>query len=233
MDDGPADLAASRDMAEGLYRLGFRQVFATPHLPWATPTVNVRAFRQQGEALIEDLAKLKTGLKIGLAAEHYSDLVPELLQGDDLILFPRRDTFLMEFPHGGFPARLQDLLFMAQVKKRIPVIAHVERYPEVQKDIQVLNLLKERGCYLLVNVSSLAGAWTRAAQSAAKAVLRADLADAVNSDLHHAKQIDLLEEGFGVLRELVGDAKFQQLTQENPAKIAGVEEDGLPGQVDS
>jgi len=222
IDDGPEGLHDSVAMARGLKEAGFKHVFATPHLPWGSATVDIADFRTRAELLIDAVSSEEPDFGLSLAAEHFSDLVPELLSQDSLICYPRGDTFLMEFPLSGYPPRLQDLLFMLQVKKKIPVIAHIERYPDVQQDPSAVEQLKERGCYLLVNLSGLAGAWSKAAQKTAVELVKAGQIDAATTDLHNFEGLEDVKEGIRVLTELVGAKVATDMLEATPAEIAGI-----------
>jgi protein-tyrosine phosphatase len=222
LDDGPDGLHDSVSMASGLKEAGFKHVFATPHLPWGSATVDTAGFRTRADALIEAVSSEEPEIRLSLAAEHFSDLVLELLHQDALICYPRGDTFLMEFPLSGFPPRLQDLLFRLQVKAKIPVIAHVERYPDVQQDLSAVEQLKERGCYLLVNLTGLAGAWSKAAQKTAVELVKSGLIDAATTDLHGLSGLEDVREGIRVLTEIVGEKAAHDMLEVTPAEIAGI-----------
>ncbi|HUU02193.1 MAG TPA: CpsB/CapC family capsule biosynthesis tyrosine phosphatase [Myxococcota bacterium] len=222
LDDGPADLIGSLRMAAELARLGFRQVFATPHVPWGSAQVDMKAFVERGLALIEKMSSEGCPLKLRLAAEHYSDVVPQLIHESGPLCFPRGDTFLMEFPLSGLPARFEDLLFLAEVKNKKPVIAHVERYPEVQADPAAVNVLRQRGCYLLVNLSGLAGEWSKQARKTAVALVEKGLVDAATTDLHSADRSQAIAEGLHVLEDLVGREGADRMLRTTPAEIAGL-----------
>jgi protein-tyrosine phosphatase len=224
LDDGPADLTGSLRMADELARLGFRQVFATPHVPWGSARVDLKAFTNQALSLIEKMSQAGCPLELHLAAEHFSDVVPQLIRESEPLCFPRGDTFLMEFPLSGFPHRLDDLLFLVEVKKKRPVIAHVERYPEVQADPEAVNVLKQRGCFLLVNLSGLAGEWSKQARKTALTLVSRGLVDAATSDLHSADRSQATAEGLRILEDLVGSQGMDRMLRVTPAEISGLDQ---------
>lgn len=222
VDDGPRDLAGSLAMAEKLEEFGFTQVCATPHLPWMNRTVGADELLKVREEVSAHLQENGVGLTIIGGAEHHSQVVFELIQGGELVFYPRGDTFLMEFPFSGLPPRYQDLLFRIQVKGQKPVIAHVERYPEVQEDPGVVELMRKQGAYALINLSSLAGAWSRPAQQAARELIHSDMVDAASSDLHQADEAGYMAEGLSILKDLVGPAGVSRLLDTVPREILGL-----------
>jgi protein-tyrosine phosphatase len=229
MDDGPAELDGSLRMLERLAKAGYRYIFATPHIPWGTAKVDMEDFRKRGGGLVDEIRKISQSAQLDLAAEHYSDIVPELIHGQGPLSYPRDDTFLMEFPLSGFPSRLEDLLFLLEVKGKKAVIAHVERYPEVQKNPSVVEKLRDKGCFLLANLSSLAGTWSREAQKTAKVLFEEGLVDAATTDLHEADQMDAVTLGLRMLEDLVGSEEVDRLVRTMPAHIAGIDPDRRPG----
>ena len=216
-------MSGSLLMLDRLAQAGFGTVFATPHIPWGTASIDMEDFCVRGRKLVDEIRKVSRAAHLELAAEHYSDIVPELLHGQGPLCYPRQDTFLMEFPLSGFPSRIEDLLFRLEVKGIKPVIAHVERYPEVQKSPSAVLQLRERGCFLLANLSSLAGSWSREAQKTAKVLFEEGRVDAATTDLHEAGQMEAGNEGLTRLEELVGSEEVDRLVRTMPARIAGIE----------
>ncbi|MBW2699252.1 MAG: hypothetical protein JRF33_00400 [Deltaproteobacteria bacterium] len=222
VDDGAQDLQNSRLMAKNLVSLGYRHVCCTPHLPWSTFTRSEAELDTLRDKLQQDLDAQGIELTLHVGAEHHSSVVGELMIDGNLVAFPRGDTFLMEFPLGGLPPGWEDLLFRLQVKGMQPVLAHVERYPEVQADYKIVQRFKERGCHILVNLTSLVGGWDRKARHVAKELVRSGLVDAVNSDMHRESEVDALREGLDELRALVGAEALEQMTLHSPAILAGI-----------
>ena len=223
IDDGPADLEGSLLMAKTLSDLGFTKAIATPHRPWEGADPDFKKANEQFVELSEAIPKAGIELQLFLAAEHFGPYVLELLQQDKIAYYPRGDSFLMEFPLTGFPPRVEDIFFRCQLKAKIPVIAHVERYPEVQQDYKCLEGMKKRGCKILVNLSSLVGGWDAQSKQVARKIIESNLADAVTSDLHSALQLEVLSNGLKELKAIVGDGnEFQRLTKEGPAGVAGL-----------
>lgn len=226
LDDGSRNFDDSVAMAKGLAGLGFTAICCTPHLPWGNTVVRAGELAALREQLAARLAEAGIALELLPGAEHHIIELPERLAEGGLIPYQRPDAFLMEFSLRGFPVRLDDLLFRIQVKGLRPAVAHVERYPEVQQDVRILERLRERGCYLLINLSSLAGAWDRAAQRAARAVVEAGLLDAACTDLHAPGEVDQAAEGLAELERLAGPEALRRWTVERPAHIAGLATEG-------
>ncbi len=219
MDDGPREIHEAQAMAEGLRSLGFTQVVATPHLPWGSYLADVEEVRRKLAERLEALRALCSEPEMIGAAEHHSDLLPDLLGRGQPICYPGGGCFLMEFPLSGFPARLDDLLFRIEVRRLRAALAHLERYPETQRQPSCLEAFRERGFYLLVNLGSLAGEWGKDAARAARELVKTGRCDALTSDLHSAAQLESVAEGLRIARELVGAETISRLLDKRPAEI--------------
>lgn len=221
VDDGAADLDEALAMARRLRDIGFTAVCCTPHLPWSSPGHSLAQLDAAREALAAELERAGVALALHRGAEHHVSELAERLVAGQLAAYPGGHSFLMEFSSAGFPPQLDQLLFRLQVKGLVPVLAHVERYPEVQADPQALAALRRRGCRVTINLTSLAGAWDRAARKAARAALHAGLVDAAATDLHAAAEADQVAAGLEALEQLVGAAQRRQLLLDGPAALAG------------
>jgi protein-tyrosine phosphatase len=222
VDDGAADLDEALAMARRLRELGFSAVCCTPHLPWSSPGHSPAELDAARAALAAELERAGVALGLHRGAEHHVSELAERLVAGRLVAYPGGDSFLLEFSTAGFPPQLDQLLFRLQVKGLVPVLAHVERYPEVQADAQALADLRRRGCRVTINLTSLAGAWDRAARKAARSALRAGLVDAAATDLHAAAEADQVAAGLEALEQLVGAERSRRLLQAGPAALAGL-----------
>lgn len=67
----------------------------------------------------------------------------------------------------------------------LPVLAHAERYPFVQRDPRVIQSLADRRVPIQVNAAALTGYHGEAARAAAETLLREGLAQLIASDAHN------------------------------------------------
>jgi protein-tyrosine phosphatase len=223
VDDGSESMSDSLDMARALAGLGFRAVCCTPHVQYAMFSRSVEELESLRAELQTAVTREGISLELLPGGEHHASEVLEVLAADRLLRYRRSDAFLLEFSLRGFPPRVDEMLFRFQLKGLTTVLAHVERYPEVQADPRALVPLRERGVQCLVNLSSLAKRWDAASQASARALLQIGLVDAVSSDLHDPDGVAAVAEGLAVLRGLVDAGTFDRLTRTTPAALAGLE----------
>ncbi len=224
IDDGvrtPEDGAA---LLAGLARAGFGTVVATPHVRtgvWdnrahtreaamAVLTPALDAARARGEALPELL----------LAGEHmFDDVLRDLLAKGEALTYPGGGAALVEFPYEDIPMRVELQLWRMQRAGVRPVLAHPERYAPVQKSFDRFEELAGAGCYPLLDVMSLTGAYGRRAQETAERILAAGAYTAACTDAHKPSDVARVVEAVEALRGRVGDTGVARLLEAGPAMI--------------
>ena len=227
IDDGAVDAAESHAMLDGLAELGYVRVAATSHF---------------NHSLFEGVDRETTGRLVGELARARPG-GPRLVAGgeiwfDERALDPGRlaklpgygghPIHLVEFgtQPGAPPEGLEELVFRLQVRDTTIVIAHAERYPDVQRNPLRLEPLRRAGALVQVNLMSLVGRYGQRVMTAAWEILEGGYADVVGSDLHRA--VDLPSLGRGLEELARWDAgELERLAAVNPAALL----DGEPEEV--
>lgn len=219
IDDGASSLSVSREMIAIASSLGFERLVATPHLDGPLDP----AYERQAKFKRLELAEIghAAGVAIDLGYEIQLDpgLARRLTAGSQATLAGSR-AVLVELPFNGWPMHAEQSLFELQTAGYRPLLAHPERYVAVQANLDKAVALAERGVLLQVTFSTLTGLFGRAAQRVAEELLDRNLATVLATDAHGAGQ-RLLSVGKGLdrARELVGEARLNQLTRANPAAL--------------
>lgn len=219
VDDGVRTAEEGRRLLEGLRRLGFERVVATPHM---RPGLfdNDRAALERGyEATVQALGS--AGLPdVGLASEHFLDDVVfgRLVRGEGLP-YPGGKAVLVELPVRVMPPRVDERLFDLRCAGLLPVVAHPERYEAVWRDAACLDPLLEAGACLLLDACAVVGKYGRAAQRAAEQLLEEEAYSAACTDAHADGDVDAVERALARLAELVGAAERDRLLGEGPRAI--------------
>jgi protein-tyrosine phosphatase len=186
IDDGPATIEGSLELARAAAAAGTRTIAATPHVSWEYPNdagtiallteqLNER-LRREGIAL-----EVKRGAEVALT--RVTDIPAEELarlslgSGRWLLLEP---PFAAAIPGlGALVASLQD------GGHRI-VIAHPERCEAFHRDRSSLAKLVDAGALVSITAGSLAGRFGRPARRMALDLVRDGLVHNVASDAHDA-----------------------------------------------
>lgn len=155
VDDGAATLAQSLAMLKDCRKQGVDTVVLTPHFyPW-TETLDsfldrrAAAFKQLSRAVQEDMPRLVLGAEVAW----YPNLdtmspIRELTLGES-------DCLLVEMPSVPWTDNMLEQIYRLDAVAGVtPILAHVERYPHLQKDGQIREL-QEMGVVMQLSARML------------------------------------------------------------------------------
>ena len=98
-----------------------------------------------------------------------------------------------------------------------PIIAHVERYANVTKNIERAFELKNKGCYLQINAGSLMGDVGYSIKSASKLLMKEGLVSFIASDAHEdKKRIPRLDKCIKYVEKKYGGEVATKIFETNP-----------------
>jgi protein-tyrosine phosphatase len=189
VDDGSPSLAASADAIAMMQRQGIGNIITTPHL---------RASMLRSEDLhAEYFERVDRQWTIvsNYAAANFPDVRLErgfeiLLDTPDPDLTDERTRLagtkflLVEFPFTSIPPHSARALFELRMKGYEPIVAHVERYTEVQQNPDRVDEWMRVGVGLQVNAGSLIGNYGPDAMRTAWLLVERGWASYLSSDYH-------------------------------------------------
>ena len=185
VDDGPATIDESLEIARRAASDGVRLIAATPHVRDDYPTEAATMERLVGElraAIQEEGIPLELRPGGEIAIDWLGRLSKEDLGRFGLGGSPR--YILLEFPYAGWPLSLHEWVFQLVTREITPVIAHPERNGEVQRNPEKLRPLVDAGALVQITAASLDGRIGRSSQSAAFELIDLGLAHLLASDAH-------------------------------------------------
>ena len=197
LDDGAETLAHSLDLVKALREIGFRKLVMTPHIMgdfYKNTPEGIRA----ALALLREAAQA-AGLgdvELDCAAEYYLDefLGRKLADGTEMLTFGGEKRYLLfETSYMNEPLNLLEIVFELKAGGYRPVLAHPERYTYLYGRFSELEKLrKEYGVLMQLNLNSLAGYYSPAAQKVSEQLIDAGMVDFVGTDAHHLRHTDTL-----------------------------------------
>lgn len=242
VDDGPARLEQSLEMARVAAADGIGDIVATPHgsnidydpgrdepltkdeisgkVSWlerqiAAAGLDVKIYPGMEIYLSpETLASLDTGLAFGLNGTHY---------------------LLVELPFEHYPRYADDVIFKLQVKGYTPIVAHPERCSAIRENPELLFGLVRKGCLVQVTAASLLGQFGGKVKESTALLLRHNLAHVIATDAHGIGRRDpLLSAAVEEATMLIGKDRALPMVTSTPACIIAGEcvetpEPCLPG----
>lgn len=232
-DDGAKTLDDSLMMIARARQAGIETIVATPHVGRAfkgvehpSDEIEDGVKRLQSELDLRGIAvKIVAGAEILLGSVDVlgdAGILPSWTYGG------MGKYALIESPYRAWPEFGNSMVYQIKLRGVTPVIAHPERYIDVQKDIGRMESAVSQGALLQITAGSILGQTERAMQKCALALLDAGLAHLVSSDAHtvaHAWPGETVE----AVTKRVGEARARQIFENNPRAI--IEGDFFPGQI--
>lgn len=170
VDDGSSSLEMTNAMLARLSAMGVTRVVTTPHL---MQLLN-HEYQLLVQTTLDTIRPLAVthGLDIDLGYEHV--LVPGLasrLQSGEQSTMAGSSAVLVELPFVGWPQHSESSLFALRVAGYVPILAHPERYVEVQKNPELAIVAGEHGSVLQLTSGSFAGVYGKAVERSARKLL--------------------------------------------------------------
>jgi protein-tyrosine phosphatase len=204
IDDGASSWVESDAMLRRWRALGFQTVVATPHLKQALDQGYLDRIEQAYAEVLALAAPLGVTVLRGFENLLSPDLPDQLLAGVPLSLGESK-AVLVELPFRQWPHHADHTFFALQTAGFQPILAHPERYADVQRDPTLAVQLAERGIALQVNIGSLTGLYGKSARKTAETLFRRNAVALVASDAHGSgATFDHLERGLERVEELAG-----------------------------
>ncbi len=219
LDDGPETPEDALKLITELESLGFTEIYPTPHQKsgaWA-PSLEERLNAHR--IMVEALAA--TGSKAILHPAGGENMWDDLFlqrQGGIFPQYPGEKSFLIEFPPDTMPPTIGERLFQFRMAGKLPVIAHVERYFEITRNISKAEPLG-RSAALLVNLSSLGGMAGWRSRRLSRKLVSKGLIHGIASDAHGLTDIPYCKAGLQWLRSTLGEDTAELLLSANPRRI--------------
>jgi protein-tyrosine phosphatase len=184
VDDGPAVLATSIAMAEAAAAEGVTRIVATPHVSPRYPTTPEQMLGGV-EAVNAALADRGIPVTVVPGAEIAMPVISELSDGElgSFGLAGGR-CLLVESPFAPQPQILESIVFDLQLRGFRPVLAHPERSPAFQPDLERLGEMVQRGVRCSITATSMSGRFGSTVRRFTMRMLREGLVHDVASDAH-------------------------------------------------
>ncbi|RBP42230.1 tyrosine-protein phosphatase [Garciella nitratireducens] len=221
LDDGAEDFQESIAMAKIAKEEGIHTIIATPHYVAIEQELSKEEIIQSIEKVSAFLEKEQLPLKILPGMEVFGEweILKKIDQGEILSLNDSR-YLLMELPMHQIPEDAEDLFYELQIRELIPVVAHPERYIEIQENPNLLIDWMERGVLLQINTTSLTGVLGQAVQETAKLLVQHNMVHLLGTDAHTSRRRSpKMKEAVQLLNQWLDPSRVQLLLEEYPQKI--------------
>ena len=184
IDDGPASIEGSIELARAVARSGTRTLLATPHVSWRYPN-DSGAIAPLVEEVNARLAAEGIPLEIRPGAEIAMTRAAELDPAQlSRLTLGGGEWLLIECPFTPVATGMDALVLDLQRQGHRVVLAHPERCPAFHRDRRPLEMLVHGGVLTSITAGSLVGRFGGEVQRFAMQLVREDLVHNVASDTH-------------------------------------------------
>lgn len=221
VDDGSESLEESIEMAKIAESEGITRIVNTSHCHFDFKYKKGNELKLELEKFNQALKEENINIEVLLGNELYytSDLIERF---DELDFFSMNNSkyILMEFSPINFPKNIEDVIYEIKIRGYIPIIAHAERYKQVQEDVNiVLDCIKE-GTLIQVNASSILGKNGEKAEDTSKKLLDNNMVHFVATDAHSSnRRRPLIKDSYNYILKNYGKEVSEKLFIENPTAV--------------
>ena len=221
VDDGSESLEESIAMAKIAESEGITRIVNTSHCHFDFKYKKGNELKLELEKFNQALKEENINIEVLLGNELYytSDLIERF---DELDFFSMNNSkyILMEFSPINFPKNIEDVIYEIKIRGYIPIIAHAERYKQVQEDVNiVLDCIKE-GALIQVNASSILGKNGEKAEDTSKKLLDNNMVHFVATDAHSSnRRRPLIKDSYNYILKNYGKEVAEKLFIENPTAV--------------
>lgn len=216
VDDGARSLDESMKMVDLYMKAGFSEIIATSHFDRSRYMVEASEIIEKVDLLnraIED-----RGLSFKIHSGHEIQVEPGMekkLKTGELLTLNDSRYVLCELSFVNKPNFLGELFYSLGLEGYVPIIAHAERYPYVEKDIDWLLDFIKKGALVQINYSSI-----KSHKEITKTLLERNMVHLIGTDAHQSEwrspEITAYKEE---ILEIIGEDKFKKLSFTNPSLI--------------
>jgi len=192
IDDGSTSITQSVALIDSLMQLGISTFYFTPHIYQEvhpnTPKSIATAYQ-----ILQQLYNVNGGYAAEYMVDsHFHSLISNAKE-QDLLTLPG-NFILIEMSYIHESRTIDEDIFKLLTLGYKPILAHPERYIYYHDSIEKIKRLRDRGCYLQLNLLSLSGYYGSREKTAAQHLIDAGLIDFVGTDVHHSKHTKVLEQ---------------------------------------
>ncbi|HKK15136.1 MAG TPA: CpsB/CapC family capsule biosynthesis tyrosine phosphatase [Gammaproteobacteria bacterium] len=224
IDDGPATMDESLQLAKMAWENGITHAVLTPHIIPGRYDNTLQSISVACKRFREELLRNNIALGIAFAAEIRLDPVIMNMVSTQSVPFLGKDAdydlLLLEFPHNFIPPGSLDLVKWMLKRNIKPVIAHPERNQAVLARYTVLQPFLDAGCLLQITAGSLTGVFGKEPEKLARKILKRGWVSLIASDAHnlHKRRPDI-EPGRQVAEKIVGGTESRAMVHDRPANF--------------
>lgn len=226
VDDGPQSLDEALEMAKEAVREGIHTIVATSHFIKESKFIIGEPLKNELELFNAKLQKEGIPLKVLLGNEAYiSPQLPSQLDSGEVFTINNSRYLLLELPINSIPSYTEEILYQLKLRGIVPIIAHPERYRQVNEDPKIVLEWINKGSLIQINAGSLMGRFGENARDMAVTLLKQRKVHFIGSDGHSSRsRKPKLREACKIAVDILGESAGKKLVCHNPAMVLNNED---------
>ena len=226
IDDGAKSLDEAIEMARIAQNEGIKIIVNTSHY-------NPRFEFKKGNEVLEELDRFNKVLKdynidleVIAGNEVYctTDII-QIIENKEFFTINNSRYILLEFSHMGLPKNISDIIYEIKLRGYTVILAHIERYIEVQKKPNVVYDYIKEGALIQINASSIMGKNGKGAKYVCDTLLDNNMVHVVGTDAHSStRRRPLIKDVYNHVAHVYGINRANKIFNDNAKKIINNQE---------
>ena len=223
VDDGSKSINMSLNMMKHAFEQGVTEVVNTTHFqhPLFLDIDNsLKEFESIKSSLQKKLYENDIFIKIHLGYEvyYYENLLKIIEQ--PLVTMGNGKYILIEFAPNNIPSSQKQTLFNLKMRGVTPIIAHPERYKEVQENFYLIYDWINSGCLIQIDCGSVLGLMGKKAKEASLSIIKEKCCHILASDAHNDTNRNFcIKDAYNIVKDIIGQKDADKLVFEHPSSI--------------
>lgn len=221
VDDGAKNIEQSIEILKEAEKAGIEKVIVTPHYIEEYYEKDKQEIGKRVEILRQKLQELNCKIEILQGNEIYiTNQINDLLEQEKATTLNETQYVLFELPLNAEVMNLTEVIYQILEKGRIPILAHPERYPFVQKNPNQLLTLIEDGVLMQANYGSILGQYGKESKKTIKKMLKHNMVHLLGSDVHRPNTIyKKIDQAMKEIENIIGKEKLEEITNYYPKQV--------------
>lgn len=158
VDDGAASKSEMRKLLKMEYDSGVRILILTPHHRKGIFEASKELIEERAKLVEDEIKQMNLDMKVYLGCEYHAniDMIADLQANPHFRINGGRYV-LVEFQQSHPKTRIRNWIYELLAAGYRPIVAHVERYPKIVRDVEFMEELLELGVLLQVDASAIIG----------------------------------------------------------------------------
>lgn len=220
VDDGAKNLRESEKMIRMLWEQDVRIIIATPHYRkgmFEPPMELVQTELMRVRRVARNVSR---EIKIYLGCEFYVNMdMPWILSDEERPTLAGSSFVLSEFSESVQESYMRERIQTLRGFGYTPVIAHIERYSKIIRNIEFIAELSAAGAKIQIDAKTITKGSPKI-KKFCRGLIKEDLLDFIGSDAHSAQsRIPYMRACKEYLIKKCGKAYARKIMEENPEQI--------------